>query len=202
MILWPSPAAYAAEAPIVAPPDGFVDLRAIPGLEFDIRYASADNFTGAPLPGYALPGAWLRAPAVAALVRAQALLAAQGYGLRVFDAYRPERASRAMVAWTVATHQQHLVADGYIAARSLHNRGVAIDLTLTHNGVAVDMGTEFDVFDASSHTRNAAGPALENRLRLAAAMTAAGFTAYPTEWWHFQLPGEFAPIDVPYDPAP
>lgn len=195
--LW-TVAAEAAEARVAPPPAGFTDLRGLPGLAFQIAYATPDNFTGAPLPGYEAAGAWLRDAPAQALVRVAAALSAEGYGLLIYDAYRPERASRAMVAWTEQTHQQHLIAEGYIAARSMHNRGVAVDLTLTRGGVPVEMGTPFDAFTTESHTRNASGLALENRLRLAGAMKVEGFVPYPTEWWHFQYSGDAAPIDVPY----
>jgi D-alanyl-D-alanine dipeptidase len=185
------------------PPPGWVDLRErIPGLQVDARYHTADNFTGAPLPGYGAPGAWLLSAPAAALAAVQRDLAAEGYGLRVYDAYRPLRGTLAMVAWAERTQQVHLLDDGYIARRSGHNRGNTIDLTLVHlaNGEPVDMGTPWDTLTAASHTRNATGPALEHRLRLVAAMQRHGWRNYSKEWWHFsyEMEGELPHRDVPY----
>jgi D-alanyl-D-alanine dipeptidase len=185
------------------PPPGFTDLAlAVPGIVLDIRYATPNNFTGAPLPGYARPRAWMRDAAAAALARVQADLAADGLGLRVFDAYRPSRATAAMVRWARSTRRDDLLRDGYIAARSKHNQGVAIDLTLCDlaTGEPLPMGTEFDVFDPSAHVENAKGDALRNRHRLRRAMQAHGFASYAKEWWHFVFvtDDETPAIDIEY----
>ena len=198
------PAPLDIESP---PPAGFTDLAiAVPGIVLDIRYATANNFTGAPLPGYARAGAWMRDAAAAALARAQADLATDGLGLRVFDAYRPSRATAAMVKWARATRRGDLLRDGYIAARSKHNEGVAIDLTLCElaTGEPLPMGTEFDVFDERAHLVNAKGEALRNRHRLRRAMQAHGFAPYAKEWWHFVfVTDEDTPaIDVEYGATP
>ena len=186
------------------PPPGFVDLRvALADACFTAGYAAADNFTGAPLPGYAAAGAWLLAAPTAALLRVQAGLARDGLSLQIFDAYRPRRASEAMVAWAARTGQARLVTDGYIARRSGHNHGHTIDLGLARRGSCepLDMGSAWDTLDATSHTTRATGPALDHRLRLRQAMLAAGFRPYPREWWHFTFPvaGTRA-LDIPYDP--
>ncbi len=77
-----------------------VDVRSVDStIQVDLRYATANNFTGAPLPGYEAPRALLRREAAAALGRVQARLRADGLGLRIFDAYRPVRATIAMVDW-------------------------------------------------------------------------------------------------------
>lgn len=186
-----------------APPPGFVDLRAaLPGACFHPGYAAPDNFTGAPLPGYAAPGAWLLATPAAALARVQAGLAAHHLTLVIFDAYRPRRASEAMVAWAERTGQQHLITSGYIARRSGHNHGDTVDLGLaTPDCQPLDMGTPWDTLDPRSHTAAATGLPRENRRRLLQAMRAAGFRDYPREWWHFRFPlaGTRA-RDVPYGP--
>jgi D-alanyl-D-alanine dipeptidase len=176
----------------------------MPGACFDIRYATADNFTGAPLPGYALPGAWLRERPAAALGRAQTALAAQQLTFLVYDAYRPVRASLAMVAWTERSGRRDLLDDGYIARRSNHNRGDTVDLTLARLGTCepLDMGTVWDHFGRESHTRRAEGEPLRNRLLLRRAMEAVGYSPYDLEWWHFTFkdPGAVA-LDIPYDPV-
>ncbi|HEX6059787.1 MAG TPA: M15 family metallopeptidase [Gemmatimonadaceae bacterium] len=167
------------------------DVRTLdPTIVVEARYATADNFTGAPLPGYEANRALLRREAADALARVQRRLAEQGLGLKVFDAYRPVRATLAMVEWTRRVGREDLVRDGYIASRSRHNLGVAVDLTLVslETGRELDMGTPFDTFSAASHTANATGDAAANRRRLVEAMEAEGFVNYDQEWWHFSYP--------------
>lgn len=187
------------------PPAGFVDLaRAVPTLRLDLRYATAANFTGAPLPGYGLPGAWLRAEAAEALARVQEELKARGWGLLVYDAYRPERATKAMVAWALRSGRRDVLDGGYVARKSGHNHGHTIDLTAVDlaTGALVDMGSPWDLFDAKSHTDNASGRALEHRHALRDAMVRAGFVPYAKEWWHFGFPLKGTkPLDVPYSCA-
>lgn len=158
-------------------------------IAVDMRYRNASNFTGAKLPGYEGNRALMRTEAAAALGRVQASLKAEGLGLLVWDAYRPVRATLAMVDWTVRTHQEHLVRDGYIADRSRHNLGVAIDLTLVQLGTTrqLDMGTPHDEFSERAHTANAVGAVATNREKLVKAMSAQGFTNYDQEWWHFSF---------------
>jgi D-alanyl-D-alanine dipeptidase len=89
---------------------------------------------------------------------------------------------------------------GYVARRSNHNRGAAIDLTLVRldDGKPLGMGTAFDAFTTRSHTANASGRALRNRLTLKRAMEAAGFRNYRREWWHYDFPTTTAPPrDIP-----
>lgn len=188
-----------AEVPLAEPPSYFVDLQAIEGLRFDIRYATDDNFTGAPLPGYAQPGAWMTPRSAAALERVQRAMEARGLGLLVYDAYRPMRATDAMVAWTERTNQQHLITQGYIASRSGHNKGNTIDLTVVdEHGAPLDMGTLWDTFSTGSHTDNASGEALTRRHLLRDAMVAEGFRPYSKEWWHFSWPEKVVHRDHPY----
>lgn len=204
----PEPAEHedaAPPAPSAQPsptPDGFTDLAKLPGLRVEARYATANNFTGAPLPGYEVGGAWLLDGPAEALGRVQRRLEADGYGLLVYDAYRPLRATKAMVDWAHRTDQVHLLNDGYIARRSNHNRGNTVDLTLVHlsSGEPLDMGTPWDTLDERAHTRNAQGEVAANRQRLVAAMRAEGFKNYWKEWWHFSHgEGADAPHrDVPY----
>jgi D-alanyl-D-alanine dipeptidase len=176
-----------------------VDVRQVDSsIRVDARYAGADNFTGAPLPGYEAPKALLRREAAAALGRVQRRLRSGGLGLRVFDGYRPVRATRAMVAWTERVGRPDLVDSGYIARRSRHNMGVAVDLTLVDlvSGTEVPMGTAFDAFTPAAHTANATGRIARYRRILVRAMASEGFTNYDQEWWHFSYPVEGA---VPFD---
>ena len=178
-----------------------IDLGTLPGLAFDVRYASANNFTGAALPGYEAPGAWLHRDAAAALGRVLDSLAPRRLGLIVYDAYRPVRATEAMVAWCEANGREALL-DGYIGRTSRHNRGVALDVGLAwrEGGAPLPMGTDWDAFHPGSWFANATGPVRANRRALREAMEAGGFTPYDKEWWHFELRLDPLPppLDVPY----
>lgn len=210
-------------------PADFVHLRAVdPGIAQDIRYAGSNNFVGRPLDGYAAPECILRRDAAAALKRVQADLAGTGFALKVYDCYRPERAVRAMVRWAKDAGadgaakrfyprlaKRSLLA-GYIAARSRHSTGTAVDLTLVSrahvltksaappvvapciapasqrgDGESIDMGTGFDCFDRNSHSnaRDIGTEARQWRAVLAAAMRKQGFRGYYREWWHFAYAG-------------
>jgi len=164
-------------------PSGFVYLREVePTVAQDIRYAGPDNFMGQALPGYDAAECVLQEPAARALNAAQADLAAEGLGLKVYDCYRPAAAARAMMRWASADNSGDtnprffpnvrkgaLVARGYIAAHSSHSTGLAVDLTLVVREASgriqppsgpcrgpaddsLDMGTSFDCFDPLSHT--------------------------------------------------
>jgi D-alanyl-D-alanine dipeptidase len=177
-----------------------VDLRTLePAPAIDVRYATQDNFTGRRLPGYEEARALLRPDAAAALERVAARLAEEGFGLKVWDAYRPERASRAMVDWARRTRQEWVIEQGYVAPESGHNRGATIDLTLVRldTGRELQMGTAYDTFTEDAHTARASGEILANRMRLVRAMEAEGWANYPLEWWHFSRASTAAPMDIP-----
>jgi len=103
-----------------------------------------------------------------------------------------------MVAWAERTGNMKLFKQGYIARRSRHNMGVAVDLTLVSldTGRPLEMGTPFDTFSDAAHTANATGAVARNRQRLVAAMEAQGFKNYDQEWWHFSFE---VPNPVPFD---
>ena len=124
-----------------------------------------------------------------ALARVAQRAGREGYALYVFDAYRPVRATDAMVAWTERVGRQDLIRNGYIASRSRHNLGLAIDLTIVdaRSGSPLDMGTPFDTFSPAAHTAHATGPTLDNRLRLKRLMESEGFLNYDQEWWHYSF---------------
>ncbi len=124
-------------------PRGFVYLREVaPTIAQDLRYAGANNFTAAPLPGYGAAECVLRRETAAALARVAADLAKQNLALKVYDCYRPERAVTAMYRWAhdgkrdgdkryyPNLDKSQLFARGYIAVRSKHSTGTAVDLTL------------------------------------------------------------------------
>ena len=176
-----------------------VDVRSLDStIQVDARYAGSHNFTGAPLPGYEAPRALLRREAAEALARVQRRLRTGDLGLRVFDGYRPVRATEAMVDWAERSGRRALLDSGYIARRSRHNLGLAVDLTLVDlvTGTEVPMGTPFDAFTEAAHTANAEGRVLRYRQILVRMMETEGFTNYEREWWHFSYNVEAA---LPFD---
>lgn len=121
--------------------------------------------------------------------------------MRVYDAYRPARASGEMVAWARAAGRESLLRDGYVAGHSNHARGNTVDVTLeSAQGELLDMGTAWDTFSAESHYAAARGDAKAHRKTLRRAMVQAGFKPYAREWWHFTLPepAGLQRLDVPY----
>jgi D-alanyl-D-alanine dipeptidase len=133
-----------------AMPADFVYLRDVdPGIEQDIRYAGSDNFMGRPMAGYDAAECILRRDAALALQRVHADVAGSGLTLKVYDCYRPARASRAMAKWAhdgepvgknkrffPRVQKASLFTLGYIASVSRHSTGTAVDLTLVEAGQA------------------------------------------------------------------
>lgn len=199
------PSQVANTAPAPTAPDSvaaslLVDVRALDStISVEARYATTNNFTGAVLPGYEANRALLRREAAVALARVQARLRREGLGLRIYDGYRPVRATLAMVSWAERSGNGWVLEQGYVARRSRHNQGVAVDLTLIDlaSGRPLEMGTPFDTFAAAAHTANATGVARDNRQRLKHAMEAEGFSNYDQEWWHYIYPVDGAtPFDL------
>ena len=150
----------------------------------DITYATAKNFTGAPV--YDRPGCYLHRDAADRLQVAIGLAQAQDLKLLVFDAFRPASAQ-----WALWTHTPDPVFLADPRLGSPHTRGVAVDLTLANGaGAPLDMGTEFDAFTPLSHhgVTSISAAAQKNRLVLLGLMTASGWAMNPHEWWHYQLP--------------
>ena len=181
------------------PPAGLVDVHDIaPSIRLFVGYHGRDNFTGARVPGYEIPRAWLRDDAALALRRAERALERDGFGLVVFDAYRPRHAVLAMVAWAEA-NDPSLLDDGFVARDSDHSRGIAVDVGLVdRDGKFLDMGTRWDTFDPRAHYRGVEGSTFERRKRLRVAMQRAGFLPYEREWWHFTFASEGRAHDRPY----
>jgi len=166
---------------------GLVDVQRYgPGIALDLRYATRRNVTGRPLDGYCRAWALLLDPVARDLARVQRRLRRRGLGLSLFDAYRPASGSRSLVRWARRTGRGHLVGT-YIARRSNHNLGSAVDLTLVRlrDGKRLRMGTPYDDLSARANTANASGRVLRNRLTLVRAMSRFRFANYRREWWHF-----------------
>lgn len=166
---------------------GLVDVhRYAPGALVDLRYATRRNLTGRRLPGYCREWALLLRRAAMDLGRVQRYLRRRGRGLLILDAYRPARATRALVRWAERSGRGHLVGT-YIARRSRHNLGSAVDLRLVRrrDGRPLRMG-RYDDLGERAHTLNARGRVLRHRLTLLRAMERFGFEGYEREWWHFE----------------
>lgn len=195
-------------AEAAALPQGFVHISdVLPEAVLDIRYHGTDNFVGGRIDGYLAPTAILTQEAAEALRHAVQILRAQGCGVKVFDAYRPQSAVRHFVRWSRDLADQRnkarfypdvdkgeLFHRGYIASRSAHSRGSVVDLTLVDlaTGRELDMGTPYDFFGPASHH---GAPGLspqqaKNRKTLREAMEGAGFQALRSEWWHYRLARE------------
>jgi zinc D-Ala-D-Ala dipeptidase len=174
-------------------------LKINSGFALDIRYATTNNFVGKQL--YPGPRAFLVKDAAEALNRAEYAAAADGYGLTIYDAYRPLSVTRAMWAAT-PRHLRNYVANP--AKGSKHNRGAAIDLTLhdRNSRKPVVMPSDFDDFSKRAHRdfMDAPAEALANRARLERYMVAAGFRPMSNEWWHFDFIGwkNYPILDVPF----
>ncbi|THG34313.1 D-Ala-D-Ala dipeptidase VanX [Glaciibacter flavus] len=181
----------------------------VPGIRWDAKYATWDNFTGKPVDGYLTNRIAGTTALCAAVDRARAEAAARGFGLLLWDGYRPQRAVDAFLSWSRQpedgrTKRRHypniarseMVEQGYVAAESGHSRGGTLDLTLFHlaDGELAGMGGDHDLMDpVSSHgAPGISGAQAASRLHLRSIMEASGFRAYETEWWHYTM------IDEPY----
>jgi D-alanyl-D-alanine dipeptidase len=162
-----------------------VELTSLdPTIKLDIRYAGTNNFLGAPF--YEQARAFLQRPAAEALVRVHQKLKERGYGLLVFDGYRPWHVTR--MFWEATPDAMRIfVADPSKGSR--HNRGCAVDLTLFDlaSGQPVAMTGGYDEFSPRSFPDYPGGTSRErwHRELLRAAMEAEGFAVYEFEWWHF-----------------
>jgi D-alanyl-D-alanine dipeptidase len=181
--------------------------EALPGLRWDAKYATWDNFTATPVDGYVVNRIVASTALCDALGRAREAAADLGHGLLLWDGYRPQRAVDRFLRWaaeredgrTKARHYPNIprgdmVARGYVAAQSGHSRGSSIDLTLYDlaTGELAPMAGGHDLMDPVSHHGAAGiGPReTANRERLRTLMEGSGFRAYDAEWWHYTLRDE------------
>ena len=192
-------------------PSGFVYLSdVVPTILLDIRYAKTENFIGTPIDGYINPVAITTKEAAMAINNAQTDLRRFGLSLKVFDAYRPQRAVDHFVLWAKdlsdirkqseyypKVAKQDLFREDYIALKSGHSRGSTLDVTLVSFdakglGQELDMGTPFDYFDPRSWPEYSDLTVMQraNRMLLQTVMEKHGFKPYPKEWWHFTLKQE------------
>lgn len=192
-------------------PGGFVYVEdAIPGIKIELRYCTPDNFVGKPIDGYLQSRCILTEQAARALAKVQLDLKPFGLGLKIYDAYRPQRAVDHFVRWAKDLNdtkmklkyypdvdKANLFRDKYIADKSSHSRGSTVDLTIValdpkEEGKELDMGSGFDFFGPQSWPSDLTMTATQraHRMLLQTLMTKHGFNPYPQEWWHFTLANE------------
>ena len=198
----------------------FVEITdVVPDAILEIRYYSTYNFVGARVDGYLQPTAILTHQAADSLKAASDDLNAQGYRIKIYDAYRPQIAVSHFVRWAKDlddtamkpyfypnVDKSRLFELGYIAEKSGHSRGSTVDLTIVNmtTGKEVDMGGVFDWFGTESHPDCGGNPEtleyrpndtitaeqFNNRMVLRTAMMRHGFKPLDCEWWHFTLNNE------------
>ena len=170
----------------------------VPGLVLDLRYATTNNFTGEKI--YNLARAYSRKPVAIALKKIQADLKSQGLGIKIFDGYRPYKAT---VKFYEVYHDTTYVASPYRGSR--HNRGCALDLTVINlkTGEELRMPTGFDSFKKEAWpTTPVSDPEVKkNRDLLINAMEKHGFKVNSSEWWHFDFIGwqKFEVLDIDFE---
>ena len=181
------------------PEKKLVDLeKEIPGLVLDIRYATTNNFTGEKI--YNLAKAYARRPVAEALKKVQTELEAQGLGIKIFDAYRPYKAT---VRFYEVYRDTTYVASPYRGSR--HNRGCALDLTIVDlkTGSELKMPTEYDSFrkEAWPSTPVSDPVIKKNRDLIISVMKNHGFKVNSSEWWHFDFIGwqKFDVLDISFE---
>ncbi len=199
---------------------GFVNITdVVPDVILEVRYFGTYNFVGTRIDGYEQPTALLTREAADSLKAVSEDLKAQGYRLKIYDAYRPQMGVDHFVRWGQDLDdtlmkpyfypnesKDSLFIKDYIATRSGHSRGSTLDLTLfdMRTEKEVDMGGTFDWFGKESHPDCGGDPVtgtyrpndtltaqqFANRMLLRTVMLSHGFKPYDCEWWHFTLKNE------------
>lgn len=175
-----------------------IDLQEFPALAFDIKYATANNFTETVI--YRQEAAFCRRPVAFALLNANLSLLKKGYRIKVFDAYRPYSATVFMFG--VAKRKEFVASPKY---GSRHNRGCAVDITLVDakTGKELPMPTAYDDFTekAAPDYMDLNEEILANRTLLLETMIAHGFEVFHNEWWHYDYIGweEFPLMDLTFE---
>lgn len=162
------------------------------GVVLDIRYATDNNFTKKQI--YPCGRCFLR-PEMAQRIKTLQRDIQERYkmSLKIFDCYRPRPAQQKL--WDITPDENYVTPP---SKGSMHNRGLAIDLTLVGaDGQELDMGTEYDFFGPAAHTTNMDLPedVIKNRMILTKMMDIHGMKGIRTEWWHFSLKTVQAPLD-------
>lgn len=169
----------------------------LPDVLVELMYASEENFTGQVI--YTFNEAWLRYGTVKKLIEAQELLGEYGYGLKIWDAFRPVKAQFAL--WEVCPDPRYVAnpEKGY----SSHSRGNTVDITLVDgSGNELTMPTGFDDFTELAdrdYSDVQDEKAAENAKLLEDVMISCGFNAYFGEWWHFSDSDTY-PVETEFIP--
>ena len=191
-------------------PEGFVYIKdIIPDIVVELRYHGSNNFVGQPIEGYNDSRCILTRSAADKLKNVQNELRHFGLGLKIFDAYRPQKAVDHFVRWSKNTDtkmkaeyypdvaKENLFKEGYISTRSGHSRGSTVDLSIIslQNMKELDMGTQYDFFGKESWPSNIniSADQRSNRMLLQSLMKKHGFNPLKEEWWHFTVEDELFP---------
>lgn len=177
-----------------------IELKTMePGIAYDLRYASTNNFMHRLMYPANTNITFLRVPAAIALQKVQKELNQMGLGLKIFDAYRPY--SVTVKFWELVKDERYVVNP---SKGSGHNRGTTVDLTIINlqTRAALNMGTDFDNFSDTAHHSFTKLPEeiLQNRMLLKSTMEKYGFKAYNEEWWHYSLAdaAKFELLDIDF----
>lgn len=192
-------------------PEGFVYLNEIDkSIQSDLRYIKDNNFVGKPINGYLRELVIVSLPTAEALHQIQQELLKDKLSLKIFDAYRPQRAVNHFVEWAKDAkdtlkkleyypnvNKSELFKRGYIANKSGHSRGSTVDVTIVDlkTGKDLDMGSSFDFFGEISNifSTKVSKQQMKNRMLLRKIMLKHNFKPYNKEWWHFTLREEKFP---------
>jgi D-alanyl-D-alanine dipeptidase len=180
------------------PDKALVDIKkAVPGVVLDIRYATRNNFMKQVM--YPSARAFARKPVVEQLKKIQSELKKKGYGLKIYDAYRPYTIT---VAFYQKASDKNFVAHPKSGSR--HNRGCAVDLSIIYlkSGKEVPMPTPYDSFSAAAAADyQELTPAIKkNRDFLISVMQKHGFRVMYNEWWHYDFKDweQYELMDIPF----
>lgn len=186
----------------LADKDRLVELvKRDPEIRLDMRYATANNFTGTVL--YDQARAFMVGEAAEALFRAHERARQDGFGFTIFDAYRPWRVTKKLWDATPVGPKKNYVANPKRGSR--HNRGCAVDMTMHDlaTGALVEMPSGFDDFSEKAHRAydDDSKAAAANAKRLESYMYAEGFIGMSNEWWHFDHQNwqQHPVMDIPFD---
>lgn len=163
----------------------------LPGAFFDIRYATTNNFTAKQI--YPCAACYLRPEAARALMKISEDAYKSGYKILVYDCYRPLNVQK--ILWEIKPDAAYVTPP---SVGSMHNRGLAVDLTLANvNGKPIDMGNLYDDFSSKSHWNytNLSQESITNRNILKGLMKKYGFDTINSEWWHYSYNDIKYPIE-------
>lgn len=173
-----------------------VDVRRyLPDIEYYIIFATPDNFTGKTL--YARDLCLLQKGTVDKLVKAQKLFEADGYTIKIYDAYRPSKVSGAL--YNIIKDPKYIASAG----TSIHNRGAAVDMTLVDsNGNELEMPTPMHTLNETANRdyKDMTDTARKNMDYMTGVMRKCGFGTINSEWWHFSdsNANAYPPLDIDF----